>query len=621
MQSLTSNTIDCTLHFLDLMDSKYLPQEYVHLEVADFITKETRNPDPGFSDKRFDFKGHEFQEHIANDRSERVCVRKPSQVGLSELILRIILTLAFRYGLKIGYAMPTKTHLNTYVPTRIDPIIDASPKLSRGIDKNNNNKALKMFSSGGAVYMIHSKTTSESFATQLDGYFADEMDRLDPDFVSQLPYRLHHSLHKLQWKVCTPTLPEIGIDAEFPKTNQQFWKIKCHGCGEWQYMDFESIMFKKSVIMMPEFNIEMPERTNIDKEDLMNQYFEREPYIGCIECAKELDRYDYSLREWVKTYSKREYSGWDLNRFHVPRLNRSKKPCKPGEQGIGHDARTIIYDFFDAKNIKEFYNQCLGRAYSSGDESISLEDIKSRLATPEANFENFLSGCSGPCFMGIDQKKVINIAILKLVHKKLFLVYANEYKMIRNEKFGGIVRTMKYLRELMSNFRVSMASVDAAPDLHLPNALVNEFPSRSIYAHFSDPKSSFTLPTKNSRTTSVNRSWILDEVSSLFKGTNNQFNLILPSDFCRLKTGIAVTDHITSMVRGDIEKEGKGGEVKKVPWWKTKSSRRNDYMFAVANAVLALMCFIKDPNCNFNTGLGLADTVVAENKNLFSGRS
>src|SRR5690606_36509710 len=93
-------------------------------QVSTWLCENTR-----IEERRWSFKNHEFQIDIANDPASEVDVKKPTQVGLSELSVRIMLALAaIRRGFKCIYILPSAHFAATFAKTRVDPVIESSPR-------------------------------------------------------------------------------------------------------------------------------------------------------------------------------------------------------------------------------------------------------------------------------------------------------------------------------------------------------------------------------------------------------------------------------------------------------------------------------------------------------------
>ena len=75
----------------------------------------------------FSFKDHEFQEEIVDDRHPSMVVKKPSQVGLSELMARMMLGfLAMVRDSVCLYTAPSGPDAQTFIKSRVDPVIRGS---------------------------------------------------------------------------------------------------------------------------------------------------------------------------------------------------------------------------------------------------------------------------------------------------------------------------------------------------------------------------------------------------------------------------------------------------------------------------------------------------------------
>ena len=622
--NLTLNTKNNVKTFMDLLINTHFIGENRKLNVSDLIVANTMDPRAGRSQFPYSFVGHEYQLDWLNDMAYRSVVKKCAQIGISEAAIRKFLILSYFYGLNVAYAMPTQVSMRVFKGNRIDPVIRNSPKLSRGWIKDNFD--FTNWNTGGIFYYIHSKTNTGNYGTSLDAVLLDEYNRLESRFVQAVPQRLGHSLYKIRNEICTPTFPGIGISARYDKSDQKVRKIKCDSCNEWQTLSFLNIFFKKGLIGLPDFHLEMPERSGVEQEVFCNKYLDREPYTGCIKCNRKLDRIG-GRKEWVPKFPKIALSGWALNRLHVPRRDELGVPCAWNEPGIGHNAGNLVVDFFDAESISEYVNQAWGEDFSTGEEAIILDDLKSCMVAKDSFLNTFLHSSSGPCFMGIDQKSILNITVLLKQNKKLFLVYASEYTMIRKgDSKTGVVQAVQYIKNIVKRFNVRMLSIEAQPDLSLPHALSLEFTTRTIVTTQSSVlKKYFTVPSHNNtkdRTCTVNRTWGLDKLKDMFKGMSHDYSIYLPYDLLISKEGSKVAAHLQSMVRTDIEvQDSKTDEVFKQPVWKTQAGKRDDYMLSCQNAILAIYIYLANPKNISTASIYPTSPMLITSPRLLGGRS
>ena len=578
------------MYFRDSIDSLRLPGENKVLKVRDWIPKNTSDPRPHMSHLPFSFKDHEWQIDCLNDMSTRQCVQKPSQIGISEMYVRKAYALCGLHGLNVCYVMPTGQLIRSYVPSRFDPVIDNSIKLSRLVGKPNNNEH-KKFRSGANLFIRHSGSEAAKIAISLHVVLMDELDRCSSESADYWKQRLGHaSGGGILEAFSTPTYSEIGINAMFNRSDQKYYMIKCEACNEWQIMTFpDSIKFKKGLVGLPEFYMEMPERTGVDKLDWLEKYLEREPYIGCTKCDKRLNRSNVKLKDWVAKFPTRSRSGRQLTRFDVP-YDASEK--------MGHNAATILNSFFDLDGLKEFYNQVLGEPYTTSQDSMSVDDIRNAAAPIDSGFLKMLDKSSAVSYMGIDQGKKIHITIYRRTGNCFDMIFTKEISMVGNDKNEfRLMEVLDEIGELKRRFNVRFIACDAQPDFSLPRALAVKYTKQVVWVYFADKCDGFTEPTETNRTVSVNRTWLLNQVSSMVKRDHDSMILRFPAhmfDQGTDKMGLEIIRHFTAMVKTDIEKENREKsmvEIKTV--WQLKTGRRSDLFLSSCYALLAYYLYRK----------------------------
>src|SRR6267142_1259349 len=219
------------------------------------------------------------------------------------------------------YTMPTQQLVERYSTSRFNRIIGRNPEVQSKIYVNNAG-----FKQIGESQFYFSGTFNETQAisTPSDVNSHDELDFSKDDVLDLYPERLAHSPYAFQWLFSTPTIEEFGIDAEFIKSDQRHWFIKCSGCGRWQRMRFD----------IPRY----ADKHNIREIHKWGRHIRW--YFGCNRCDKELDRRN---GEWVV---KKGANGHFAHGYHIP---QTIVPVI--------DAETLKDKYKDAerkKNLKKF---------------------------------------------------------------------------------------------------------------------------------------------------------------------------------------------------------------------------------------------------------------------------
>lgn len=587
-------------NFRDMLDMSTLPGETKSLQVSDFIMKHTRDPGPGRGHLPFSYHGHEWQKKLHNDLEKNQVFIKAAQIGASEAIIRKCLALAAWHGLQVGYVLPTRDLINRYVRTRFHPVIERSPKLETML-KGKMNSQIIVFSNGAALSIFHSGSDKARVAMALDAVIQDEFDKCSEENHDMWPQRLEHSAYKINQKFSTPTVSEWGIHYEWLASDQKHWMIKCPACNYYQEMGFpgvtdvseSSIQFKKGLLGLPDFYLDMPQRMGIDKNDWLQRYLAREPYIGCIKCGAELDRSE-EMFEWVAKFPSRSQSvsGMKLTRFHVPKVGN-----------LGHDATSIIESFFGLKKVKEFVNQGLAEPYSTVDDQISREDALSARATPGTGFDTFVEEPCGLSFTGFDQGHTIHHVTIGVEFPHTIRVLncgtfglANDALVGRVDETTLNIAVNSGLR-VMDKFLCVRGMCDSAPDISFPRGLVNARPSVFHWSTFSTVAKAvkdFTDPPEGTYGVTVDRNWMLSEICDMVKRVHPEFRLVFPAHLEQMENGAELIDHLQVNRREEVEYENeKSGLSDIMHVWKKKRGRHDHFAMALGYAITAFQVFMR----------------------------
>ena len=227
----------------------------------------------------YTFRDHEMQEAIAADQHPHIVVKKCSQIGLTELQLRLAAAIAAVTRSRIIYVFPSAEFAVKVSTDRFTPIIDDSPML-RGM-QHADAKAAKMRKLGNStVYFQGASGTSQAISIPAQYLIIDEKDFCNQVVLSQFNSRLRHAPEDLATglrghvrEFSTPTLPNYGVTKDFKASDQKSYTVKCSSCNTTQVPDY----YQDYVIPGYTGSIE-----NFDKDELMNpRYRVSEAYIKC----------------------------------------------------------------------------------------------------------------------------------------------------------------------------------------------------------------------------------------------------------------------------------------------------------------------------------------------------
>lgn len=251
-------------------------------EVSKWIEQNTK-----INGRPYSFLNHEYQPFILDSAEAEWVVRKCSQVGITELSIRLALALCGMIrGFTIAYTLPTAKFAATVMQTRVNPVIENSDYLRDMVGDLDNNEVKQIGSS--FLYLKGAASSNAPISVPCDMRIHDEVDFSDPVVLSQYQSRLTHSPYKYKGQLSTPTLPKRGIDYEFGHSRQHFNFVKCDHCNHYFIPDFYEH------VRIPGFTGDLHD---VNKQNL-HRYRYKEAFVECPGCGK-VPSLQPAHREWV----------------------------------------------------------------------------------------------------------------------------------------------------------------------------------------------------------------------------------------------------------------------------------------------------------------------------------
>ena len=179
----------------------------------------------------FSFNNHRYLLDVYQDDHPNQVHEKCTQMGITTwAMLKSIHACMTMYPLGVAYFFPTDSDVTEFSKTRMKPIIDQNEIISQEIGETDD---VHVKSLGGAfLYLRGMKSKLRLKSIPADMIVIDELDETSPESVDMAEKRLSASIYKHKVKLSNPTIPDYGIDAEFIKSDQRYWFLKC-GCGLW----------------------------------------------------------------------------------------------------------------------------------------------------------------------------------------------------------------------------------------------------------------------------------------------------------------------------------------------------------------------------------------------------
>lgn len=406
---------------------------------------------------------------------KEVVVMKATQLGVSAWLIRWALCWADMHGAKVLYVFPRERQLLDFSDSRVRPLILGNYLKERVPPLSVQNKALKQVGLG-IVYFRGSEAEAGLESIDADALCLDEHDLLVQAHIPVAERRVsgQDSLGLIR-RIGFPTITNHGIHAEWQKTDQRRWHVKCGRCGERQPLTWQD-------------NIDLASAARV-----------------CRKCRK--GPLDVSSGEWVATHPGRRTRG-----YHITKLMLPSETVIP--QLIAASQESAQY------KQQIFHNRDLGEPWES--EGARLTPALIAAAQRDYARQHAYRGAN-PVMMGVDvaSTRGLNVWIteqLSDAHGRTLHV--------------GLVDTFDDLAKLMSRYNVAMAAVDHLPEGRLARAFAERYPGRVYIVNYATEGQKDVLAIDDvQRRVSVRRVEAIDALQERIRAQREQLPLDLPDDF------------------------------------------------------------------------------------------
>ena len=472
----------------------------------------------------FDLLRHPYLAALYDETAREMVVYKASQMGASELAVSYALHACDERAATVLYVFPTETHVGDFSTARIGPAMEASPYLAQvvagggGADAEKARRrptdrvTLKRIGDR-FMYLRGAQVKPDGNAPQLksidaDVLILDEVDEMDARAPKIALKRLGHSLvAEVRW-ISTPTYPGVGIHAQWLRSDQREWHVRCGACGESQPLSIHQVV---------------TEWDGLERPAAWHGQDEGRAFVACRRCGAEVDR--LADGEWVAAYPGRDVVG-----YHLTKLFSHTTPLLQvvlALQAVDETAR------------REAFNQDLGQPYSPRGGRLS---------------EGVLDQCRrdyqhGPvrgerCVAGMDVGAVLHLVIRGAVDRQ-----TGE----RPQRWAGSVGSFERAGELLRRFRVAICVVDALPETHKVREFRGGFRAGMVWlAYFSNTRVGLKLEdgrriNEAEFVVDIDRTRAMDEVmAGLLAASMGEGGLTLPA---HARDVPEYYDHLVNQVR------------------------------------------------------------------------
>lgn len=421
-----------------------------------WIEANTRDPLNPY--KNWSFAGHEWQRQVVNDTAPEVALRKATQIGASEVSLRLALAIVSKFaGISAIYTLPTIRFAQKFAMSRVDPVIKNSPKLSTLLSKEVSSNELKQI---GNSFLYFGGCNSENSAISVPAraLIIDELAFSQPGVVSIFASRLGHVPEHLRIirKFSSPLYPHSDISAEFERGDQKSYWVYHTVCGQWVDTDVLELL------KIPGFDQDVTELTLSDMDH--RKVKPNEAFFQCPSCGHPISQANLvepQYRAWVAKHPSREISSYDAGPLVLPQVRTPK---------------ALLNDLRRYKKTQTWIQFALGRpCESAGDTLLQAAIDRAFVINPVPPRSGGLTGG----LIGVDVGKTSHAVYGKVVDEVLHVVYAET---LRQDEDNATALT---LQERFKQYVCRLLVVDAGPDITLAKTLQGLLPyNRALPCYF-----------------------------------------------------------------------------------------------------------------------------------------
>lgn len=423
-------------------------------------------------------------------------------------------------------AFPTDDTVKDFGRERLEPMIRNSPYLMSRIPKKSiGNAHQKQIGEFGWIYLRGSvqarldKRSAKAQSTAAQLVVFDEYDELDARTVAQMERRTsgaQQTGHTARFRrVGVPTVDGAGIAAKYAVSDRRRWWVHCKECGEEQVLDWAHNMrwrtrASRDEVCRPGSDIfENP-------EDVV------EAWRVCRACG---ERIDVANGRWLAEDPEAEVVGFHITRLIVPMVDLVGM--------VKNSRRTAAHD------VEAFFQNDLGTPYTDAATGLPREIVEQRIASGVPMRDAFK-------VPGVIVTAGIDVASARDMHYRVSALVPDnpeeENTIVRRVCLAtGATGSWDRLRDLMSDYSVTLAVIDNMPERTMAYSFAADFPGRVVLAIFDERHDSEPVVYKRDKNmVSVNKGDTLDAVVAAIRDGRN----VLPSN-----PPPYYVEHLTSMRR------------------------------------------------------------------------
>ncbi len=422
---------------------------------ADWISSNTRHPRN--SAKPFSFDGHNYQVQILNDSHPYVAVRKSTQIGASEVVARLALAVCAKFSnISAIYVLPSIRFASKFSMSRVDPIIEASPRLKAMADRNVSSSELKKIG-GSFLYFTGAAQNSSAISIPARALFLDEYSFSDPKVISVFTSRLAHQeeSEKVVRYFSSPLHPHADISALVEQGTMNEYMVYHDTCGQWVTVSPLENM------IIPGFNDPI---STLQVADLDDRRIDVDgAFIQCGHCHSPIslaNLADPTRRAWVARHPGREMASYDAGPFVLPQLRTPS---------------ILLRDLRLYRSTQRWIQYSCGQPSESASDMITQSALDRCFTTIQ---QPPMSHSVYGAVIGCDVGKVSHVAIGKQVGGVLNVLWLETVRQTDDNATGRL------LVDRHNNYHAVQTVIDAAPDFSIAKYVAGQLPYNTTWGSY-----------------------------------------------------------------------------------------------------------------------------------------
>ena len=438
--------------------------------------------------------------------------QKAAQLGYTETLLNITF---FKIDIEHKdclYILPSKTpDASEFSAARFDIALELSPHLTN-LFSNVKNVGHKR--AGAANLYIRGSNSRSGLKSIPVGFIAmDEVDEMNQDNIPLAEERTSGQPESQIWKISTPTIPNIKINAAYQATTQEHYVFKCIHCSQ-----RIELTWPESIVMTAEHK---------DDPNIKNSYLICTKCKGVLPHETKRDWLSVDNAEWVPFGDPNH----DARGFYINQLySIASQPWK------------IVKKYFegliDKPSEQEFFNSKMGLPHIVEGAKITDSEIKNAYYSRSKNDP---PPSNKIVTMGVDQGRWLHYEIDAWTFPKL----GNDLNMVAECEVltEGKCVDFNELHALMKQWQVIKCVIDAQPDRRMAYEFACNFYGHvelCFYGRGQQKKTITIAPDADSHVITVDRTSWLDVALNRFRTKT----IRIPQD-----TSQEYIDHVQSLVR------------------------------------------------------------------------